>query len=179
MWRLFFTLSMILLVATGDTYGDALPLFDAHIHYNHDAWEVVSPKEAIERLRKARVVRALVSSSSDDGTQKLYAQAPDLIVPELRPYRKNGETTSWLRDESIIEHVEQRLKQHKYVALGEFHVSGATRTCRWCAASYSLRSSMGSCSTCIRIPMRWSACSVRTRRRGSSGHMPATRSRRP
>ena len=124
-WRLFSALSISLLATTGDTYGDALPLFDAHIHYNHDAWEVVSPKEAIERLRKAGVVRALVSSSSDDGTQRLYAQAPDLIVPELRPYRKNGETTSWLRDESIIEHVEQRLKQHKYVALGEFHVSGA------------------------------------------------------
>jgi hypothetical protein len=125
MWRLFSILSIILLATTGDTYGDALPLFDAHIHYNHDAWKVVSPKEAIERLRKAGVVRALVSSSSDDGTQKLYAQAPDLIVPELRPYRKNGEITRWLRDESIIAHVEQRLKQHKYVALGEFHVSGA------------------------------------------------------
>ena len=125
MWRLFSALSIILFATTGDAYRDALPLFDAHIHYNHDVWKVVSPKEAIERLRKAGVVRALVSSSSDDGTQKLYAEAPDLIVPELRPYRKNGETASWLRDESIIAHVEQRLKQHKYVALGEFHVSGA------------------------------------------------------
>jgi len=125
MWRLFSALSIILFTTTGDTYRDALPLFDAHIHYNHDVWKAVSPKEAIERLRKAGVVRALVSSSSDDGTQKLYAEASDLIVPELRPYRKNGETASWLRDESIIAHVEQRLKQHKYVALGEFHVSGA------------------------------------------------------
>jgi hypothetical protein len=102
-----------------------LPLFDAHIHYNHDVWEVIPPKEAIARLRNAGAVRALVSSSSDDGTQKLYREAPDLIVPELRPYRKNGETSSWFRDESIIAHIEARLKQYKYVALGEFHVSGA------------------------------------------------------
>ena len=78
-----------------------LPLFDAHIHYNHDAWEKISPKEGIALLRQAGVVRALVSSSSDESAQRLYAEAPDLIVPELRPHRKNGETSSWLRDESL------------------------------------------------------------------------------
>jgi hypothetical protein len=102
-----------------------LPLFDAHIHYNHDVWEKISAAEAIARLRQAGVVRALVSSSSDDGTQKLYAAAPDLIVPELRPYRKNGETSSWLRDESVLAYLEERLARHKYVAIGEFHVHGA------------------------------------------------------
>ena len=33
----------------------------------------------------------MVSSSSDDGTQKLYAEAPDLVLPSLRPYRSRGE----------------------------------------------------------------------------------------
>jgi hypothetical protein len=107
------------------THAAELPLFDAHIHYNHDAWKSVPPKEAIALLRKAGMVRALVSSSSDEGTQKLYAEAPDLIIPELRPYRKNGETTTWFHDESIIDYLEERLKQYAYVAIGEFHVSGA------------------------------------------------------
>lgn len=93
MSRLLPTFSLILLLGV-PAQGTDLPLFDAHIHYNHDAWEVVSPNEAIALLRKAGILRALVSSSSDDGTQKLYAEAPDLIVPELRPYRKNGETSS-------------------------------------------------------------------------------------
>ena len=30
-----------------------LPIFDAHIHYSHDAWETVPPKDAIAILRKA------------------------------------------------------------------------------------------------------------------------------
>ncbi len=30
-----------------------LPIFDAHVHYSHDAWELVPPKEAIAILRKA------------------------------------------------------------------------------------------------------------------------------
>ena len=118
--------AMALLPACALRGGRAeVPLFDAHIHYNHDVWETISPAEAIARLRQAGVMRALVSSSSDEGTQRLYAAAPDLIVPELRPYRKNGETLSWLRDESVLGYLEERLKRHKYVAIGEFHVSGA------------------------------------------------------
>ena len=120
------TIAIVLILGTTTcAHGAELPIFDAHIHYNQDAWEVVPPKEAIALLRKAGMVRALVSSSSDDGTQKLYAEAPDLIIPELRPYRTSGEISSWVHDESIIVHVKDRLKKYKYVALGEFHVSGA------------------------------------------------------
>ena len=118
--------AMALLPACALRQGSAdLPLFDAHIHYNHDVWEKISPAEAIARLKQAGVMRALVSSSSDDGTQKLYAAAPDLIVPELRPYRKNGETSSWFHDESVLAYLEERLARYRYVAIGEFHVHGA------------------------------------------------------
>ena len=105
--------TVLMLGATA--HAAELPLFDAHIHYNHDVWDSVQPKEAIARLRRAGVLRALVSSSSDEGTQKLYAEAPDLIIPELRSYRKNGETRSWFRDESVIEYLQERLKQYRYV----------------------------------------------------------------
>ncbi len=102
-----------------------MPIFDAHVHYSHDAWENTPPKAAIAILRKAGLARAMVSSSSDDGTQKLYAEAPDLVVPSLRPYRTRGEISSWVRDETIIPHLESRLKKYRYAAIGEFHVYGA------------------------------------------------------
>jgi predicted TIM-barrel fold metal-dependent hydrolase len=102
-----------------------LPVVDAHLHYSHDAWEMLPPKDAIAILRKAGVTRALVSSSSDEGTQKLYAEAPDLIVPELRPYRRRGELSTWMKDETVIAHLEDRLKRFRYVGIGEFHVYGA------------------------------------------------------
>jgi hypothetical protein len=101
------------------------PLFDAHIHYSEDAWRVLSPQEAIAQLRKAGITQALVSSSNDDGTQQLYEAAPDLIIPELRPYRSRNETASWLTDETVIPYLEERLKKYKYVAIGEFHANGA------------------------------------------------------
>lgn len=125
MWPLLPSFSILLaLAATGCTQRSSLPLFDAHIHYNHDTWEKVSTKEAIAQLRQAGAVRALVSSSSDDGTQRLYAEAPDLIVPELRPYRNIGEAKTWTSDESIVAHVEERLARYRYVAIGEFHIKG-------------------------------------------------------
>ncbi len=102
-----------------------LPIFDAHVHYSHDAWDRTPPKEAVAILRKAGLKRAMVSSSSDDGTQKLYAEAPDLVVPSLRPYRKRGELSTWVRDETVIPHLEDRLKKYRYAAIGEFHVYGA------------------------------------------------------
>jgi hypothetical protein len=102
-----------------------LPIFDAHLHYSHDAWERLPPAEAVALLRQAGLKHAMVSSSSDEGTQKLYALAPDLVLPVLRPYRTRGEIGSWMNDATVITHMEARLKQYRYVALGEYHIYGA------------------------------------------------------
>jgi hypothetical protein len=119
-------LLLILALAVPAVAGAAeLPIFDAHVHYSHDAWSVVPPKEAVAILRKAGLRRALVSSSDDEGTQKLLAEAPDLIIPELRPYRKRGDVGTWTRDEDVLRYVEERLAKHRYVSIGEFHLYGA------------------------------------------------------
>lgn len=102
-----------------------LPIFDAHVHYSHDAWEVLPPKDAVALLRKAGLKRALISSSGDDGQQRLYAEAPELVLPSLRPYRSRGEIASWVRDASVVPYLEERLKKYLYVAIGEFHLYGA------------------------------------------------------
>ena len=112
-------------VLAGAVGAQELPIFDAHVHYSHDAWERVPPKEAIGLLRKAGIRRALVSSSNDEGQQRLYAEAPDLILPSLRPYRSRGDISTWVRDDAIIGYLEERLKRYRYVAIGEFHVFGA------------------------------------------------------
>jgi hypothetical protein len=102
-----------------------LPIFDAHVHYSHDAWDNLPPADAIAILRKAGVKRALVSSSGDDGTQRLAAAAPDLVVPSLRPYRSRGEIGTWVKDDTVATFLEDRLKRHRYAAIGEFHLYGA------------------------------------------------------
>ena len=102
-----------------------LPIFDAHLHYSHDAWDLVPVPQAIEILRKAGLKRALISSSGDEGQQRLYAAAPDLVIPELRPYRNRSEVGTWFRDSTVIPYLENRLSKYTYVSIGEFHLYGA------------------------------------------------------
>ena len=80
------------------------------------------PKQAVAILRKAGLRGAFVSSSDDCGTQMLLAEAPDLIVPELRPYRSRADISGWAQDEAIVRYMEERLVQYRYVGIGEFHL---------------------------------------------------------
>ena len=100
------------------------PLIDAHIHYSHDAWDMLPPAEAIKVLRQAGLKKAFVSSSSDDGTQMLYKAGPDIVIPVLRPYRRRGEISTWIHDETVVELVASRLRKNTYAGIGEFHVFG-------------------------------------------------------
>jgi len=104
---------------------ERLPIFDAHVHYSHDAAEAVPVKQAVQILRQAGLRGVFVSSSDDDGTQRLLAEAPDLIVPELRPYRTRADTSGWTRDDGIVKYLEQRLAKHRFAGIGEFHLYGA------------------------------------------------------
>jgi hypothetical protein len=121
------TVASLLFVALAARPAPAaeLPIFDAHVHYSHDAWENLPPKDAIAILRKAGLSRALVSSSGDEGTQRLVAEAPDLVLPSLRPYRTRGDIATWVHDDSVAAFLEDRLARSRYVAIGEFHLYGA------------------------------------------------------
>ena len=112
-------------LAAIDTRAADIPIFDAHVHYSHDAWDNLPPQDAIAILRKAGLARALVSSSGDEGTQRLVEAAPELVIPSLRPYRKRGEIATWVRDETVTAFLEERLAKSRYAAIGEFHLYGA------------------------------------------------------
>ncbi|MCR9139444.1 MAG: amidohydrolase family protein [Alphaproteobacteria bacterium] len=122
MLRILCFLAVAFVVRTA--HAEELPIFDAHIHYSHDAVRLVPPEEAIKVLRAAGLSKALVSSSDDNGTQLLFEAAPDLIVPSLRPYRRRGEISSWMHDPTVIDYVEDNLAKNKYFAIGEFHAYG-------------------------------------------------------
>jgi hypothetical protein len=122
--RMLYALIAIALTPFAVAAAD-MPIFDAHVHYSHDAWENLPPKDAIAILRKAGLKRALVSSSGDEGTQRLVAEAPELVIPSLRPYRTRGDVGTWVRDDTVIAFLEDRLRKSRYAAIGEFHVYGA------------------------------------------------------
>lgn len=99
------------------------PLFDAHIHYNDEIAAILKPHAAIERLRDAGIVRAIVSSTPDHLTLDAYAAAPDLVIPFLRPYRTHADRGGWITNRDVLAEVERRLDKAPYRGIGEFHIN--------------------------------------------------------
>jgi len=119
-------------------------------------------------LRKAGVKRALVLEL---GRRRAAAPGPtprpNLIIPELRPYRSRADTGTWFRDETVIPYLEDRLKEIQICR--DRRVPPFTARApisRYLAAWSSSRSNTACSSTRTRTPTQSSACSGSGPRRG-------------
>jgi hypothetical protein len=118
-------------------------LFDGHIHYNRDAWEVIDPASALDRLSAAGIERAVVSSTPTEGTERLYELAPERIVPLLRPYRSPADRRDWFADPELAQRLRTRLDAFPYAGIGEFHVFGSNASTAPMAAMIALARERG------------------------------------
>ncbi len=109
------------------------PLFDAHLHYNEEAWMSEHPvDDALARLRKSGVRAIVANSRPNDGTKSLAAAreqtaaAGVTVVPFIRLYRNRADYTGWFLDETVYEMVLRELAAGTaagpYRGLGEFHL---------------------------------------------------------
>jgi len=111
------------------------PLFDAHLHYNEEAWDgdtgPFPPGEALARMQRNGVRAIIANSRPNAGTQTLAAaretrEAGVTVVPFVRLYRNRADYTNWFRDESIHEMVLAELARGTpagpYRGIGEFHL---------------------------------------------------------
>jgi hypothetical protein len=109
------------------------PLFDAHLHYNEDAYEGPHPLDDVLARMQRNGVRAIVANSRpNDGTKALADAAVQTraagvtVVPFIRLYRNRADYGSWFRDESIYSMVEQEYARGTaagpYRGIGEFHL---------------------------------------------------------
>ena len=106
----------------GEESAPDLPIFDTHVHYKKEAWPVYPPPVVIEMMERSGVVKALVSSTPDEGTRMLYREDPARIIPFLRPYHDEINSSNWLQQDQIIDYFKERLSEPIYTGLGEFHV---------------------------------------------------------
>ncbi|MEE8500340.1 MAG: amidohydrolase family protein [Kiloniellales bacterium] len=114
-------LAALLWAPPGST-AERLPIFDTHVHYSRDVWEALPPAAILEKLDRAGVPRALVSSTPDAGTLALHQAAPTRVAPFLRPYRKPGDMANWFRDPEVLAYLNERLALGRHVGIGEFHL---------------------------------------------------------
>jgi hypothetical protein len=109
------------------------PLFDAHLHYNEEAWNGnTGPhplSDVLARIQRNGVKGVLANSRPNDGTKSLAAEPAkgDLqVVPFIRLYRNRADYDSWFRDETIYDMVLAEYARGTAGALfkgiGEFHL---------------------------------------------------------
>ena len=101
---------------------EELPLFDAHVHYKEPAWASYSVKSVIELMDESGVAMALVSSTPDEGTIRLWEYTPNRIVPELRPYHDDVGSSNWTKAEDMEAYLVGRLDSYPHEGVGEFHI---------------------------------------------------------
>ena len=119
---IFISALFAMVANTSASTEGTLPIFDTHVHYSEGDWQSFSPKTVIEMMQEAGVIRALVSSTPDDGTLLLYREDAERIVPELRPYRNTADMENWFQSAEVLAYIEQRLAKNIYRGIGEFHL---------------------------------------------------------
>ncbi|MFZ4478700.1 MAG: amidohydrolase [Rhodoferax sp.] len=112
------------------------PLFDAHLHYNEEAWNGRSGPhpigDVLARMQRNGVKAIVANSRPNEGTRAL-AEARDetrkagvTVVPFVRLYRNRADYDNWFRDESIYQMVQTELARGTaagpYRGIGEFHL---------------------------------------------------------
>lgn len=115
------------------------PLFDAHLHYNDEAFDGPSAPHPIPdvlgRMQRSGVRAIIANSRPNDGTKSL-AQSPQTraagvtVVPFIRLYRNRADYSSWFRDDTIYDMVQAELARGTaagpYRGIGEFHLYEST-----------------------------------------------------
>jgi hypothetical protein len=111
------------------------PLFDAHLHYNEEAWNgragPYPPTDALARMQQMGVRAVIANSRPNAGTHLLSGSndakaAGVTVVPFVRVYRNRADYSNWFRDESIYELVLGELARGTaggpFRGIGEFHL---------------------------------------------------------
>jgi hypothetical protein len=112
------------------------PLFDAHLHYNDEAWNGQAGPHPLDdvlaRMQRNGVQAIIANSRPNDGTKAL-AEAREqtraagvTVVPFIRLYRNRDDYSNWFRDESIYAMVQAEFARGTaagpYRGIGEFHL---------------------------------------------------------
>lgn len=119
--------------ASGANYDG--PLFDAHLHYNEEAWSGAAaphpPADVLGRMQRSGVRGLIANSRPNEGTRLLASRAkdgpvPTAVVPFIRLYRNRADYTGWHQDESIFAMVKAEhargLEGQPFRGIGEFHL---------------------------------------------------------
>ena len=129
-------LAALVMCSAGAFAADyAGPLFDAHLHYNEEAWDGKQGPhpiaDVLARMQRNGVRAIIANSRPNTGTHTLAeskeaGSAGITVVPFVRVYRDRADYTNWFRDETIYQMVQNELARGSasgpFRGIGEFHL---------------------------------------------------------
>ncbi|QCU90522.1 amidohydrolase family protein [Thiomicrorhabdus sediminis] len=102
-------------------------LFDSHLHYGHEDVAHFSEQQVMQIFDRNRVKYALISSTPNSGTEKLYRYSPNRIIPFLGVYHSLSDKRDWMHNLNVLEEVKQNLEKGFYRGIGEIHIFAKDR----------------------------------------------------
>jgi hypothetical protein len=109
-----------------------LPIFDAHMHYNVEAFDYMPPEKVFALFQKENVTSVLANSRPNAGSwalMKFQRENPKTnsvrIVPFVRVYRDRDDYGTWFQKPEVYAHIVEQLNgEPRARGIGEFHLNG-------------------------------------------------------
>jgi len=107
--------------------GVIAPFADIHLHYNWDQSEILSPREAVARLRENGVGFGVVSSQPPESALDLIEAADGMLIALFMPYLDTDSKRDWFFDSRVLGATRAALAGGTFRGIGEIHlISGWT-----------------------------------------------------
>lgn len=94
---------------------------DAHIHFNWDQAEIISPEEVLEKLKRAGIQKTILSSTPSHLALELASKDPNRFIPFFSPYIHPLGKRDWFNKAEVIHEAKKGLQQGLYQGIGEIH----------------------------------------------------------
>jgi Tat protein secretion system quality control protein TatD with DNase activity len=127
------TVFAALFASTVSCAQPALPIFDAHMHYNIEARSEYPPSKVVEIFERNNVRGILANSRPNEGSELLAAEIQSKrnaidVVPFIRVYRDRADYGTWHKNPEIVAMIEREFTsgffKGKVRGIGEFHIYG-------------------------------------------------------
>jgi hypothetical protein len=108
--------------AAGTSADEQVRLIDTHSHYTKTDAKALAPGQILAKLDAAGVARVVISGTPAELALRLYAAAPDRVVPFLGVYDSHLDKARWMHDEKVPAHAETQLAKGPWAGIGELHL---------------------------------------------------------
>jgi predicted TIM-barrel fold metal-dependent hydrolase len=114
--------TLLFLVFSTSHASQQRTLFDSHLHYGGEDVAAFTSQQVLDIFDRNHVRYALISSTPNDGTEKIYHAAPERIIPFLGLYKTLRDKRDWMHDHTLPNRLKEDLKKGFYRGLGELHI---------------------------------------------------------